>query len=141
VTESDVPRKNALSGNPIRTTRPPRSQRDVDDMLETATNGCPLTAGIRALGGKWNLICLYWLEIEPRRFGELRRLMPQISHKVLTATLRHLELEGLVLREVKAGRVPGVEYRLSRHGQSVTPLVHGLRAWGRAHLAARPRPD
>lgn len=135
-----MPRKNALSGNPSRTARPPRSKRDADDMLVTATTGCPLTAGIRALGGKWNLICLYWLEIEPRRFGELRRLMPEISHKVLTATLRHLELEGLVLREVRSGRVRGVEYRLSRHGQSVAPLVHAFRAWGRSHLAARSHP-
>ena len=83
------------------------------------------------------MICLYWLDIEPRRFGELRRLMPEISHKVLTGTLRRLERENLVIREVRPGRPPGVEYRLSNHGRSVVPLVHAVRSWGRDHLAAR----
>src|ERR1700733_15381701 len=59
---------------------------------------CPLTAAINAIGGKWSLICLYWLHSGTRRFNELHRLMPDISHKVLTATLRNLEHEGLVCR-------------------------------------------
>ena len=130
-------RKNALSGNRVRPVPAPRSLRDADDLRETAATGCPLTAAIRALGGKWNLICLYWIGIEPRRFGELRRLMPDISHKVLTATLRDLEREDLVVREVRPARPAGVEYRLSPHGHSVAPLVDAVRAWGRAHLAAR----
>jgi DNA-binding HxlR family transcriptional regulator len=135
VTESVVPRKNALPGNRSRRAAPPRSRRDALDLAETAATGCPLTAAIRALGGKWNLILLYWLEIEPRRFNELRRLMPEISHKVLAATLRLLEREGLVTRVVRPGRPPSVEYRLSAHGRSVVPVVRTVRAWGRGHLA------
>lgn len=115
----------------------PRSPRDADDLRATAVTGCPLTAASRALGGKWNLICLYWIEIEPRHFGELRRLMPEISHKVLAATLRDLEREGLLVREVRAVRPANVEYRLSPHGRSVAPLVRAVRAWGHEHLAAR----
>jgi DNA-binding HxlR family transcriptional regulator len=141
VTEYAVPRKNALSGNPPRTVRPPQSTRDADDLAETAVTGCPLTAAVGALGGKWNLICLYWIEIEPRRFGELRRLMPEISHKVLASTLRRLERERLIVRQVMPGRLAGVEYRLSRHGQSVSPLVHAVRAWGHVHLIASRYPD
>ncbi len=53
---------------------------------------CPLTAALNAIGGKWSLICLYWLDSGTRRFNELRRLMPEISHKVLPATLHDLEL-------------------------------------------------
>jgi len=123
-----VSRKSALSGNHTRSPSLPRAQRDADDLAQTGATGCPLTAAIRALGGKWNLILLYWLDIEPRRFGELRRLMPGISHKVLTQILRVLE------RERRAGRPAGVEYRLSRHGESVRPLVAAVRAWGRGHL-------
>jgi DNA-binding HxlR family transcriptional regulator len=129
-----VSRKSALSGNHAAPVSPPRAQRDADDLAGTAAMGCPLTAAIRALGGKWNLILLYWLDIEPRRFGELRRLMPGISHKVLTQTLRVLERERLVEREIRAGRPAGVEYRLTRHGESVRPLVAAVRAWGRGHL-------
>jgi DNA-binding HxlR family transcriptional regulator len=135
-----LPRKNALPGNRARPAAPPRAQRDADDLAETAATGCPLTAAIRALGGKWNLILLYWLDIEPRRFGELRRLMPGISHKVLTQALRVLERERLVAREIRPGRQSWVMYRLTRHGESVRPLVAAVRAWGRGHLAAqRPR--
>ena len=53
-----------------------------------------------------------------RRFNELRRLMPEISHKVLAATLRDLEREGLI-RRVYTEIPPRVEYRLSGHGESV----------------------
>jgi DNA-binding HxlR family transcriptional regulator len=134
VTNAAVSRKNALSGNRAGTVRPPRSQRDADDLLETASTGCPLTAAINAIGGKWNLICLYWLDIEPRRFNELRRLMSGISHKVLAETLRDLEREGLIVRNASSAAAATVEYRLSIHGQSVVPLVHFVREWGRRHL-------
>ena len=75
---------------------PLSNRADVDN----APTGYPLTAALRAIGGKWSLICLYWLETETRRFNELRRLMPDISHKVLAETLRNLEREGLVVRTV-----------------------------------------
>lgn len=61
---------------------------------------CPLTAAVNAIGGKWNLICLYWLDSGRRRFNQLRRLMQDISHKVLTETLRSLEEEGMITRTV-----------------------------------------
>jgi DNA-binding HxlR family transcriptional regulator len=95
---------------------------------------CPLTAALNAIGGKWNLICLYWLDSRTRRFNELRRLMPEISHKVLTETLRDLEREGLISRTIYAEVPPRVEYGISAHGESVRPLIEAVRVWGRAHL-------
>lgn len=115
------------------TTKPP-SPAEVTDMAETAVTGCPLTAAINAIGGKWNLIVLYWLDIEKRRFTELRRLIPDVSHKVLTETLRDLEREGLIERTVHAMSPSHVEYAISAHGQSVRPLIHTIRAWGHTHL-------
>src|SRR6266704_1588776 len=53
--------------------------------LPVPTN-CPLTAALNAIGGKWSLICLYWRDCGTRRFNELRRLTPEISHKVLAAS-------------------------------------------------------
>jgi len=95
---------------------------------------CPMTAAFLAIGGKWNLICLYWLDTGPRRFNELRRLMPDISHKVLSATLRGLEREGLVRRTVYPEVPPRVEYSLSAYGETVRPVMETVRAWGREHL-------
>lgn len=98
---------------------------------------CPLSAAMTAIGGKWNLICLYWLDQKTRRFNELRRLMPDISHKVLTATLRCLEREGLITRKVYAEVPPRVEYAISDHGESVRPIIQAVRLWGRQHLEWR----
>ncbi len=107
---------------------------NADDRASVEPTGCPLTAAIRAIGGKWNLICLYWLALEPRRFNELRRLMPDISHKVLTDTLRTLEAEGLVTRTVRSKMPSHVVYGMSPYGESVKPLIEAVRRWGRAHL-------
>jgi DNA-binding HxlR family transcriptional regulator len=95
---------------------------------------CPLTAALNAIGGKWSLICLYWLDLERRRFNELRRLMPDISHKVLTETLRSLEREGLICRTIYPEVPPRVEYYISSHGESVRPIIQFVRAWGHEHL-------
>jgi DNA-binding HxlR family transcriptional regulator len=96
-----------------------------------------MTAALNAIGGKWSMICLYWLDSDRRRFNELQRLMPEISHKVLTATLRNLEQEGLICRTEVAGAPLRVEYKISAYGESVRPLLEAIRLWGRAHLSRR----
>jgi DNA-binding HxlR family transcriptional regulator len=106
-----------------------------DEQSQTSSpTKCPLTAALTAIGGKWSLICLYWLDSGTRRFNELRRLMPDISHKVLAATLRGLEQEGLICRTVYAEVPPRVEYRISSHGTTVLPILQAVRAWGHQHL-------
>src|SRR5947209_8057935 len=100
----------------------------------SAPTQCPLTAALNAIGGKWSLIGLYWLDSSTRRFNELRRLMPGISHKVLATTLRNLEHEGLICRTVHAEVPPRVEYCISNHGETVRPLIQAIRVWGREHL-------
>ena len=114
--------KNAPSGNHEKRTRP------------NPVGGCPLTAALAAIGGKWKLIILYWLAESPKHFAALRREMPSISQKVLTQQLRELVNDGLVHREPK-GAVPApVEYSLTDYGRSVLPLVESVRVWGRGHL-------
>jgi len=96
--------------------------------------GCPLTAALAAIGGKWKLIIIYWLAESPKHFAALRRAMPSISQKVLTQQLRELMNDGLVCRE-PTGAVPApVVYSLTDYGSSVLPLVESVRVWGRSHL-------
>jgi DNA-binding HxlR family transcriptional regulator len=102
---------------------------------EPTTQDCPMRAAMTAIGGKWSLILLYWLDKAPRRFNELHRLVPDISHKVLAEVLRTLEQEGLITR---AERGTNVEYAISLHGQSAKPLIDAIHDWGQSHLA-RPR--
>ncbi len=114
--------KKALSGNHTRPGRP------------NPVGGCPLTAALAAVGGKWKLIIVYWLSESPKHFAALRREIPGISQKVLTQQLRELATDGIVRREPK-GAVPApVEYSLTDYGRSVLPLVEGVRLWGRAHM-------
>ena len=115
--------KKALSSN--------HEQRARSNPVE----GCPLTAALAALGGKWKLIIVYWLAESPKHFAALRKAMPGISQKVLTQQLRELMSDGLVNRDAK-GTVPApVVYSLSDYGHSVLPLVENVRVWGRAHLS------
>jgi DNA-binding HxlR family transcriptional regulator len=96
--------------------------------------GCPLTAALAAVGGKWKLIIVYWLAQSPRHFAALRREMPGISQKVLTQQLRELVNDGIVRRQ-PTGAIPApVEYSLTDYGRSVLPLVEEVRLWGRAHI-------
>jgi DNA-binding HxlR family transcriptional regulator len=114
--------KKAPLGNPMRKRR------------NNPVTGCPLTAALAAIGGKWKLIVIYWLAESPKHFAALKREMSSISQKVLTQQLRELESDGIINRKV-TGPVPApVEYSLTEYGRSVLPLVENARVWGRNHL-------
>src|SRR5882724_7979591 len=114
--------KKALSGNSTQLARP------------NPVGGCPLTAALAAIGGKWKLIIVYWLAESPKHFAALRRVMPGISQKVLTEQLRELISDGILQRQPKGAIPAPVEYSLTDYGQSVLPLVEDVRLWGRAHM-------
>lgn len=98
---------------------------------------CPLTAAFAAIGGKWKLTILYWLAHEEHHFSGLLRRVAPISHKVLAEQLRELAADGLVER-LPLGPVPApVHYRLTGYGDTVLPLVEGMRVWGLEHLRQR----
>ena len=102
-----------------------------------AVVGCPLTAALAALGGKWKMIIVYFLAESPKHFAALRKSIPGISQKVLTQQLQELMADEIVHREA-AGRVPApVVYSLTDYGRSVVPLVEEVRVWGRIHMTRR----
>lgn len=96
--------------------------------------GCPLTAALAAIGGKWKLIIVYWLAESPKHFAALRQIMPGISQKVLTQQLRELQSDGIVRRQPKGAIPAPVEYSLTDYGRSLLPLVENVRVWGRTHM-------
>lgn len=96
--------------------------------------GCPLTAALAALGGKWKMIIVYWLAESTKHFAALRQVMPGISQKVLTEQLKELVSDGIVERQPKGAIPAPVEYSLTDYGRSVLPLVEDVRLWGRTHL-------
>jgi DNA-binding HxlR family transcriptional regulator len=94
---------------------------------------CPveITAGI--IGGKWKPLILFYLQDQTRRFGEIQKLLPGVTKKMLTQRLRELERDGIVHRKVFAQVPPRVEYSLTRHGQSLRPILELMAGWGDKH--------
>jgi DNA-binding HxlR family transcriptional regulator len=90
---------------------------------------CPVRNVLDRVGDKWTILLLAALAAEPRRFNALHRLIPDISKRMLTQTLRDLERDGLVLRTVHPTKPPSVEYRLSPVGQSILPPLAALVGW------------
>ncbi|NGZ75148.1 winged helix-turn-helix transcriptional regulator [Saccharibacillus alkalitolerans] len=86
------------------------------------------------IGGKWKSVILYHLVEGKKRFNELRRLIPNISHKMLTQQLRELERDGIVLRRDYEEVPPKVEYELSEYGGGLIGVLDFFCHWGEAHL-------
>jgi DNA-binding HxlR family transcriptional regulator len=92
--------------------------------------GCPVTRALQVIGGKWKLFILFHLMTGTRRFGELRRLIPGVTQQMLTAQLRELEADGLVLRKVHPVVPPHVDYSLTPLGRDLQAVTDALFAWG-----------
>jgi DNA-binding HxlR family transcriptional regulator len=88
--------------------------------------GCPVARCMDLLSGAWTTNVIWQLSGGPRRFGELKRDIPRISPKMLTARLRELEANGIVNREVTPTSPPSVEYELSRVGRELIPVIDSI---------------
>jgi DNA-binding HxlR family transcriptional regulator len=93
------------------------------------SDACPVRGVLDRIGDKWSFLIVSMLAEKPHRFGELRRAVPDISQRMLTQTLRDLQCDGLVGREVFPTNPPSVEYRLTRLGQSLLEPMDALIAW------------
>ncbi|MEM9745804.1 MAG: helix-turn-helix domain-containing protein [Actinomycetota bacterium] len=97
---------------------------------------CPCRDILDLVASKWSALIIGKLEEGPHRFGQLRRAIPGITQKMLTQTLRRLEQDGLVHREVLVRmRPPQVEYSLTDLGLTVTEPLAAMRDWTEAHLS------
>lgn len=94
---------------------------------------CPVKLTTDVIGGKWKPLILFYLETGTKRFGELRRLIPGMTKKMLTQHLRDLERDEVIRRKVYAVVPPKVEYSLTKHGESLKPILRLMSAWGTKH--------
>jgi DNA-binding HxlR family transcriptional regulator len=100
---------------------------------------CPVQTAVDIIGGKWKILLIYHLLSGTKRFGELRRLIPGITQKMLTQQLRELEDEAIVHRRVYPQVPPKVEYSLTALGRSLDPVFTLLCAWGQGYLRTAGR--
>ena len=92
--------------------------------------GCPVTATMQLIGGKWKPIILYMILHEVNRFGELQRIINGISKKILTEQLRQMEADSLIDRRQQDAKPLKVTYHLTPLGQTLLPVLDTVCNWG-----------
>ena len=107
-------------------------------MKEMVFQDCPIRNVLSRICDKWSLLVIYTLNAhnaEPIRFNALRKLIPDISQKMLTSTLKSLEADGYVNRKVYAEVPPRVEYSLTPRAETVIPIMDHLIEWALDNMA------
>lgn len=99
---------------------------------------CPIRNVLTRICDKWSMLVIYTLHThsgEALRFNALRKLIPDVSQKMLTSTLRTLEEDGYVTRRVYAEVPPRVEYSLTERAISLIPIIDNLIGWAEDNMA------
>jgi DNA-binding HxlR family transcriptional regulator len=93
---------------------------------------CAMDVTMNFVGGKWKTVVLWYLKKNKKRFTELNKQIPQITERMLSITLKQLEDDGLILREVFTTKPPlKVEYSLTEFGKTLIPVLDSIAKWGR----------
>ena len=97
-------------------------------------NSGPFEYTLSLIGGKWKMIIMFWLwKKEVLRYGELKKKIDGITHKMLSSQLKELELDGILIREEYPQIPPKVEYSLSDKGKSLMPILYEMCNWGKEY--------
>ncbi|MCE4051632.1 MULTISPECIES: helix-turn-helix domain-containing protein [Bacillaceae] len=102
--------------------------------MEKKKYNISVEATLEVIGGKWKCVILCHLTHGKKRTSELKRLMPNITQKMLTQQLRELEEDGIINRIIYQQIPPKVEYELSEYGQSLQSILDALCNWGERHI-------
>ena len=107
-----------------------------NQITDTIIQDCPIRNVLAHICGKWSLLVIYMMrQSDSIRFNAINRAIPDISQKVLTSTLRSLEADGFVTRQVYAEVPPRVEYSLTDRARSFIPVVENMIAWAQNNMA------
>ncbi|MDE5576987.1 MAG: helix-turn-helix transcriptional regulator [Oscillospiraceae bacterium] len=98
---------------------------------------CPVATTVQLIGSKWKLLIIRNLMERPWRFNELKNDLDGISQKVLSDSLRSMEDDGIIVRNVYPEVPPKVEYSLTELGHSMRPILDSMAAWGTEYKASR----
>ena len=103
--------------------------------LEVCDTGCGLNATLRVISGKWKPLILFFLRDGPKRYGELKRLVQNVSDKVLIQQLKDLEADRVLMRNDYKEVPPRVDYALTPLGRSLAEAIIPLCTWGTQNAA------
>ena len=93
----------------------------------------PVERALKVIAGRWKPVILYYVFDGPKRLSELKRMMPDITQKVLIEQLRDMEAHGLVKRTIFAEMPARVEYTVTSLGLELEPILLALCQWGQRH--------
>lgn len=99
--------------------------------------GCDVEATLSVMGGRWKAVLVCHLLDGRKRFGELRRLTPNATERMITLQLRELEADDVITRHVYAEVPPRVEYELTEFGRSLEGILAPMQEWGRIFKARK----
>ncbi|MEM7008496.1 MAG: helix-turn-helix domain-containing protein [Thermodesulfobacteriota bacterium] len=96
---------------------------------------CPIAGSINIFGGKWKPEILYFINLAPRRFNELRKLIPAVTQRMLTQQLRELERDGIIKRKQYNQIPPKVVYSMTDLGNTIIPIFKELEKWTNKNIS------
>lgn len=96
---------------------------------------CPIEFTLDLIGGKWKGMIMWHLNMGTKRYGELQRLLPGITPKMLIQQLRELEGSGLIERKIYQQVPPKVEYSVTEWGKSIRTVLESMCQWGNQYIA------
>lgn len=105
--------------------------------MKTLVSACPIEDIMQVLSGRWPTLLLYYLKDGTKRFSDLQRDNPTVSHRILSMELRKLERAGLVTRTAFEGYPLRVEYDLTPAGSQLVPMIDQLGNWWASSASAR----
>ena len=95
---------------------------------------CPIRSVLANVSGKWRILILLALEDGPKRFGEIKRCIGDVTQRVLTENLRALQRDGYLSRSVNPGPPVAVSYELTDLGQTLVQMMKPLVFWSNDHM-------
>jgi DNA-binding HxlR family transcriptional regulator len=112
------------------------STMDNNDILNDCSNGaiCHMAYTMNRISGKWKLVILWHIyDKEVIRYGELRKSVGKITHKMLSNQLKELVSDGIIHKEIYHQVPPKVEYSLTEYGKTLAPIMDMLYEWGKKY--------
>ncbi len=98
-------------------------------MRKHTMSNCPVENALKLIGGKWKIPIIHHLSKKKLRFGQIKKVLNQITQQMLSKQLKEMEVDGLIIRKVYSVVPPKVEYSLTDFGKSVLPILDSLYSW------------
>lgn len=110
-------------------------RKEIREKIKNGEYNCEKELTLSVISGKWKLVIIWHLGKEDSfRFSELEKLLPKITHKMLSNQLKELAEDGIIRREVYPEVPPRVEYSLTELGKTLMPIVEMMYEWGKKRM-------